>query len=408
MRFSSVRLASPFVGLALAAPDLSAQTLFTFDQIAGSVLEFHGSVDPCGNAIPSLKNAFAPDTSCGGSLSGSDVAYDAANDLLFYADNTHVSVHAADGAYAYSFTSPLPIRGMGCDAAAQLLWATDGFSAFALAIPGAGCASGTVATLASPSVPIPGPGLWLDVDWDPGTGSLFACGVLGNVVNFGTSGALGTFGIYAIPTCSGNPFGLKGIAVDTTSILDPGLGHVYVSDGFNVGSYLPGGVPTLPGTLSLTAACTPMPVATPTRGLAFAPRGVAFGIGVDPDGLAAPVGTQRGACVIPNMNFGFELEQADPTGIGYLVLSESAACPPYAYPGGVLVYTAFNVNYAGTFDIVPVAPDGTASASVPIGAGTPSSWAYGRSFVAQWLILKPFGPSTFQTSNAILFRFGIL
>jgi hypothetical protein len=397
-----LRSVLPATAVAALAASATAQTLYTWDPTTGVVSEYHGGPDPgtCGyptgpglSSFPVPSGSLCPEPLPIGVFAPTPggVAYDSATDTVLVSDGSVVARYTTAGGFLGSVLSPLPVFGMGMDSLGGLLWCTDGGAlAYALTPPPAG-ACGAVAVIAVPPFAIPGPGPFLDIDWEPVTGSLFACSFLGIISNFLPGGATGPFGMY--PVLPGGCFVVPlilGLAVHDGA--PPGT--LLVSNGFATSVILPGGAPA-PPTFTFPFPCAPNPA--PTRDLAFAAHGVPYGLGVDPDGLAAPVATTVGASTTPSSLFAHTLASAVPGGIASLVLSTGFACP--AFP--VLGVPAFISPFGPTpvLATVPVGPLGTAFLPTPIPPGV----ALGVPLFDQWFVLKPLGPSPLQISNAVTF-----
>ena len=263
--------------LTLAASAANAQTLMGYEGAAMFVDDFNGGPDPglCGYAAGPIVATFPvtpaacptpfPLPPAMPGLPG-DIAYDSATDLVYVSDGGLIASYTTAGVFVDSFFSPMPVFGMGFDSAAGILWCTDGGGlAYGLGIPFGACGGPT--GFAVLPFPIPGPGPFMDIDWDPLSGSLFACDLAGFITNFMPGGFPGPFGVY--PTAGmGFPMGtpLTGLAVDDGSPFGPG--HLYVSDGFVTEAILPGGAPA-PPTFSFPFPAFPNPA--PYHGLAYAP-----------------------------------------------------------------------------------------------------------------------------------------
>jgi len=389
-----------FLGL-LTTP-AAAQTAYTWNPTTGLVSEYHGGPDAstCGYPTgPGLSSFAVPSGSpCPEPLpigvfapTPGGVAYDSASDTVLVSDGTVVARYTAAGAFLGSALSPLPVFGMGMDSLAGLLWCTDGGTlAYALTPPAPG-SCGAAAAIAVPPFPIPGPGPFLDIDWEPVTGSLFAGAFPGTISNFLPGGAPGPFGMYPLlpGACFVVPL-IFGLAVHDGA--PPGT--LLVTNGFATSVIVPGGGPA-PTSFTFPFSCAPNPA--PTRDLAFAAHGVPYGLGVDPDGLAAPVAATSGPSTTPSALFTHTLTSAAPGGIAALVLSTGFACPPFPLLG----VPAF-ISPSGPTPIlatVPVGPLGTVVLTTPIPPGV----ALGVPLFDQWFVLKPLGPSPLQVSNAVAF-----
>ena len=391
------------LALTLFAGPASAQNLIGYDGTGLLRTEFNGGPAACGYPAGPLVGAFPigpapcpvpvpipppPFFPLG------DVAYDSVADAVYVSDGFLVAAYTAAGAFLGSGLSPLPVSGMGFDPGAGILWCTDGAAlAYGLAAVPPGLCGGPV-PLIVPPFPIPGPGPFTDVDWEPGTGSLFATSLPGLITSFLPGGLPGPFGIFpssglAIPP--GAP--LVGLAVDDA--VPPGLPFLYVTDGFMVEAILPGGAPA-PPTFSFPFPFFPSP--GPTHGLAFAPHAVAYGAGVDPDGLAAPVSAAVGAATTPSATFAHLLTSAVPGGLAVLVVGTLAACPALPLLGVPLYFLPI-----GPTPVVATVPVGLGGA-VLLPTALPPGLPPGVVLFDQWFIVKPAGPSLLQASNGLSFR----
>ena len=394
-------------GLTLAAGSAQAQTLLGYDSAGMIVDEFHGGPSSalCGYpsgpkvggfvVLPGVCPAPVPVAPGPGAPGG--IAYDSMADIAFVSDGFLIGAYTMGGLLTDSFASPMPVFGMGFDPGTGLLWCTDGGGlAYALAVPPPGTCGGPTA-LAVPPFPIPGPGPFSDIDWDPASGSLFACDLGGMITNFMPGGGPGPFGIYP-NSGAGIPLGapLVGLTVDDASPFGPG--HLYVTDGFMTEAILPGGAPA-PPTFTVPFPAFPNPGLY--NGLAFAAHGVSYGTGFDPDGLAAPVSTTFGASTTPSATFGHTLTSAVGGGLAVLVLGTTPACPTIPILGTPSYLVPFGPIL--TVATVPVPATGTVVLPTPLPAGL----VPGTTLYDQWFILKPAGPSPLQSSNGIGFRIAL-
>lgn len=399
---SFLRAVLPAALLAALSASASAQTLYTWDQTMGVVSEFHGGPDPatCGYPTGPVVSAFAvpagspcpePLPIGGFGPSPGGVAYDSATNTVLVSDGIVVGRYTTAGAFVGSVLSPLPVFGISMDSVAGLLWCTDGGAlAYALIPPPPG-ACGAVAVIAVPPFPIPGGGPFLEIDWEPVTGSLFASSLAPLITNFLPGGAPGPFGTFGVPLgpCFLPPL-ILGLAVHDGA--PPGT--LFVSNGFATSVILPGGAPA-PPSFTFPFLCAPNPA--PTRGLAFAAHGVPYGLGFDPDGLAAPAAATVGPSTTPSALFAHTLASAVPGGIAALVLSTGFACPAFPLLGAPALISPFGPT--PILATVPVGPLGTVFLPTPI----PPAVAVGVPLFDQWFILKPLGPSPLQVSNAVAF-----
>jgi hypothetical protein len=323
-----------------------------------------------------------------------DVAYDSATNAVYVSDGFVIAAYAGGGALLGSYVSPLPVSGMGFNSMAGILWCTDGGGlAYGLPpMPPGAC--GGPAPLLIPPFAIPGPGPFTDIDWSPTTGSLFASSLAGLITSFLPGGGPGPFGIFPSSGVAFPPVApLYGLAVDDA--VPPGMPYLYVTDGLMVEAILPGGA-VAPPTFSFPMPA--FPSAGPTHGLAFAPHAVAYGMGLDPDGLPAPVSTALGAATTPSVTFMHSLTSAVPGGIAVLVVGTMPACPAFPLLGAPSYLLP--VGPTPIIATVAVGLGGTVLLPTPL----PPGLAPGVALYDQWFIVKPLGPSPLQVSNGLHFR----
>src|SRR5262245_56513228 len=279
------------IALAALAPCLSAQSLYGIHGggavVAPGITEFTGPpAGPCAypngpviSAFPTLVpfpcpvvGPFAPPPGILG-----DVTVDKEADLVYATDGLVVTAYTPAGAPVKSFVVPFlgPLTSLGFDTAAGLLWLSDGALIAAVFPPPPGC--GGPLGVGVPPFPTPTPAPVTDIDWDPITGTLWACSAAGTISQVLVGGGLGAAGTVPVllGPCPLAPV-LQGIAVDVATgpivIAGPKL---YVTDGAMVYYLFPPGPPA-PPTFYTTAPCFPVP-GPPINGLAYSSHGITYG-----------------------------------------------------------------------------------------------------------------------------------
>lgn len=305
-----------------------------------------------------------------------DVGVDKLKDSVWVTDGSIVGNYDSAGLALNGFVLPAfspigaPITGLGVDSAAGLLWLTDGSFAFAiLPPPPPGCAP--PALIVAPFALPPLAGIYSDIDWDAGTGTLFLSSSAGLIANVAIGGAPGPFGIYpAAPFCALGA--LTGLAIDSGS--PPGLVFTYVTDGFTVGYSMPGGAPA-PPSFYTPIPCFPYLGPPPTSGLAFSARAITYGSAMPP-GASQIAGV--GQSYTPNPGFAVALSGGWPGSIAVLEIAAAALCPPLPVLGGSLYLTPPLVFFGAK-----AAPLGTAKFPAPIPNFVPPGSVYAQgAFVA--------------------------
>ena len=401
-------------GIALVASgslSLHAQTFITWDGTS-TVIESTGSPDPglCNYPDPQWLGDFQTVgiPSCptltsvglpGPSMIGG-TAYDQTTDTVYVSDGLLVASYTAEGAAIDVFTSPGLVVGLGFDSTNGRLWATDGGNQVYAFAPPTSPACGAAVPFAVAPFNVPFLNIALNgIDWDPHTQSLWTSDNSGFVQNFREDGSAGPFLTpFFAGLCFASYPGRMRIAVDDATPY--GAGHLYLSDGLRSSSILAPGVEAAP-TFAFPgdptgSACTPHPV--PIIGFAFAARGLAYGTGVDPDGLPAPVGRTTGPSTTPGLSFAHTLSSAVPNGVAILAWSPSSLCPaPIAAGVPILIDPA---PPAAMIAVTLVPPSGSLSVPTPI----PPNLPVGTEIFTQWFVLKPAGSSLLQVSNGMGFR----
>lgn len=311
-----------------------------------------------------------------------DVAHNHLANVIWATNGPIVSSYTPAGVPISSFPTPPPLgplTGLGFNSAAGILWMTDGILVAGVFAPAGGCGP---PILALPPFPSPSPGMLTDIEWDPFSGTLFGCDVLGFVTNMTAAGAIGPFGIF--PVLGGCPpplaAPLQGLAVDTAtpSVLGPPLTLV-VTDGFSLHRITPPGAIS-PPTFYAPFPCTPV-VGGPINGLCFTLHGITYGAGCNSMGFAIPTVTLTGDSTTPGA-LTVTLGAAPALGTAWVVFNTVAACPPLPFKGcsmyaaPVFLFGPFPIPAAGTIALPLAIPP-----LLPIGAE-----AFG-----QWICKQPVG-----------------
>lgn len=311
-----------------------------------------------------------------------DVAHDHVGDLVWATNGPLVTAYTPAGAVVASFATPAPLgplTGLGFDSAGGILWMTDGALVMGVIPPGPGCLPPFVVML---PFPVPSPGPLTDLDWDPATGTLFACDAAGFVTNFLPGGALGPFGVFPVVGLCGPALvaPLHGLAVDTAtpSVFGVPL-TLTITDGVTINRILPPGGPSLP-TFYQPFPCYPVPGA-PIKGLAQSLHGITYGGGCHTAGGAPAMIGSAGNSTTPGM-FTITLAGGPPGGSANLIFDLFAFCPPLAFKG-CPVYTA------PTFLIGPLPIPATGAIALP--ASIPPALPVGVGVYMQWICKDPGG-----------------
>ncbi len=386
----SKRICGPALALMLAAGAIRAQSLYTYSP--GGVIEFTGPpAGPClypnGPPVSIFPPVIGPCFAPGPPVPGlGDVAVDPTTDTVYITDGPVIGVYTSAGVHLGS-VPPIPpfapLTGLGLDGAGGMLWITDGFMYAGIAVPILLCGPPPLIAVGPFPVPI-GPffgGPIGDIDWDPGTLSLFACDAVGLVGNFfpGPVSPPGPFGVFPVAPGPCPPLAgpLVGLAIDRTM---PGAGVFYVTDGLTISYLVAPGVPA-PPTFYTTAFCYPSPVPPPLSGLAFAGRQITFGTGANNAGGAVPTIGSVGQSWAGNPAYSVTIAGATPGGFAYLKYSAGSLCPPTPVVGVPLYLAAPRFTAA----VLVVGVGGTATFTAPIGAAIP----VGLSLDLQWIVVAP-------------------
>ena len=356
------------VAVCLLGTTTAAQTLFTMDGVAGTVL--HQQSSPSGGAcnapnpsgapawpyvgIPTCPPGPNPVPIAGppGGLLG-DVAVDSVNNFVYVTDGvTIVEAQAErpcpslDGRIVNAYSVPaIPtpsggtmaaLSGLGYDGTAGVMWVTDGVYIAGLTgfgAPTGTCPAPTIVHAAFRSG-VTAAGFLTDVSWDPFTGSLWACDNIGKIHHILVGGGPAGPSITVSPGPCGLGSVLQGIAYDRAT---PGLTvpfrAVYVTDGFNI-VYIDTstGLPATPGSSPFYTpnACG---IATQaTNGLAYSSSAINYG-----SPRVDMTIRSFGQSTSPGPSFGFEVD-GTPTGtviwlVANFLPGGGPECPPLAAAG---------------------------------------------------------------------------
>ena len=407
MQFHSIQRAAlaASASLLLLSTSASAQSVYGLDGAGSLVLEHTGPPDAvCGYPGGPVLSSFPTPVPFGcptaatfgpppGSILG-DIATDRFGDTVWVTDGFLATEYLATdlpgvgpgtpvNSYAIGLVTGAPVTGLGWDPGIGALWMTDGFLAWAEAPPAPpGCgAAGTI--LVPPFVlPTPSGAPATDIEFDPLSGTLFACDMAGFIYNFFPGGAPGIFAPFA---ASPGPCGLaptlQGIAFDVVDTLVLGFPVLYVTDGFLIAHIDVFGAPAPP---SFHAPAPCFPSAGPLLGLAVAGRALPFGAGADTTGLAAPSIGSIGQTLSPNPAFTTTLTGSVPGSVAGLYLSTTGFnCPPITVLGTLPVYLfPLGLTLGG---LAPTDAAGNAVLSTPIPPGIPP----GTAFYVQWVVSTP-------------------
>jgi hypothetical protein len=380
--------------LALAAVALAAtvraQTLYTLDRTNGFVFETTGIEDPCLLPISGpIQSLFATvgNAQCPGlgpiSVNLGDIAVDPIDDVVYVTDGSRIAAYsAAEEQLLASVTSPMPaLTGLGVDAAGRLLWITDGSHYGALELPLASCAP--VDLVFGPlAVPIGTvfSDVILDLDWDEASGALLACDAQGYVGSFLVDGSAGPYATYQAGSssfpgaCAALDSLLLGLAVDRARA---GSGIVYLTDGFTVARFAPGGS-LAPPTFYAPDSCYDSPASTFMCGLGFAGRLVPTDAGGNSFTLRA-----NGQSWIGNPNYGLSIRGVLPGSMLLLQYSFDRLCPWLSLPRGARYFLAAPRFTAARFT--------TTSTVASMSSAIPPTIPPGLELFVQWLVLRPDG-----------------
>jgi hypothetical protein len=401
----------------------TAQTLYTLDGPGGTVFEQTGPPGfcfypsgPIVGGFPYLATVLCPPPApvpFAPPFVGA-IATDRVADTVWVTDGLTFSEFVASGPAAGTdvngfFMPPGailpvgPVTGMSFDAAAGILWVTDGaFIAGVVPPPAPGCL--LPPGIAFPIFPSPAPAPLTDLAWDPTTLTLWACDLAGFVTNIVPGGAIGPGGVF--PVAPGPPCGLAvpltGIAYDTSTpnLITGTPPALYATDGVAVAYFNPPGFPAVIPTFYTPVACY-LNGAPPANGLDFTLRPIAYGVGTDPTGLAPPVMGSTGQTSIPSgPGLALTLTGADatPGTVAGLIFGFGPACPPIPGLGGNLIYVA--PPFTG-----PLGPFPVVAGALTLPIAIPATAPPGPSIYLQRLVGK--GSGGIQVSNGLEFTAGL-
>ncbi len=346
-----MRLTPMLVSTALALGAASpAQTVYTVKGTAGafaSVTEQSGPpAGPCGWPDGPSLGTFTTNASLpcptpvafpGPPALGGDVAVAGDQNLVYVTDGTTIARYSPGGTPLKSLTlaSVAPtfgtITGLGYAGTSGILWVSSATSAIGISVAGAGSCP-TQVLVVTPPFNLPDIGAsYTDIDWDPVSGSLFACTTAGSIVNVYPGGLPGPYGI-TTPSyvCVTGP--LYGLAMDDAAFAGPAA--MYVTDGTMIERVTPStGAP--PPTFYATSTCFPA-VSPPVSGLAASAHAISFGLSSGPN---YPVLFSSGQSITPNYAFQLLLA-APPDSIAAIFLGAGPLCPPLQFGSTWLYLTA--------------------------------------------------------------------
>lgn len=291
-----------------------------------------------------------------------------------------------------------PITGMALDTVAGILWMTDGFGVGGF-------------TPAAPYLPIVPPfplpfiapfGAGISgLDWDPATGTLWACDILGGIYNFTPAGApVGPQPVSVIPTVGplgglavNRANGLGAIGIPFCSPQLPGF-HITATDGFMIYDALAPGsaIPNMFGS------------GTPARGMAYsADFQFAAGGVVCPSTGTSPIGGMMKATHTgPGGANAIKMVGGPPATLSLLLYD---ICP---VPGGLFIPASGETLWINplspTFMFAPFVSDAAGGVTVPVSF---SFAATGITFSLQWAVFDPLAPLGYCLTNAFQFISGL-
>ncbi len=322
-----------------------------------------------------------------------DVTVDMLTDHVWVSDGPFVTEYTKAGAVVSSFTNPLlaPLTGLGwglspVGVASGVLWLTDGTWAAAVTPPPPpGCAPPVF--VVPPFLLIATPLPATDIDYDPGTGTLFLTSAAGLIANEVIGGGPGPFGVFPPPCIGGF---LDGIAVDKSAGK-----RLYATDGVTVAYMFFGGAPAGATFYTTMPPCYPWAGAVPVSGLAFDAAPISYGAGANPGGMAAPpVAGALGEAVSPNASFALTLAGATPGGLAYLFIGTGAPCPAPLFWGCPILVAPIPVIIGP----IPVPAGG----GFTIMSAIPGGWGgMGVSAYLQWIVARPMPLGGYQTTQAL-------
>ncbi|MFT7616764.1 MAG: hypothetical protein ACI97A_000393 [Planctomycetota bacterium] len=291
-----------------------------------------------------------------------------------------------------------PITGMAIDTVAGILWMTDGFGL-------AGFAPVAPYPMIVPPVPLPfvAPftGGLSGLDWEPSSGTFWACDPTGGIYHFFLGGApIGPQPVTFVPAAGplgglavNRANGAGSIGIPFCSTQAPGF-HINVTDGFMIydalapGSFIP----------------NPASSGTPARGLGYsADFQVAFGaVGCPTTGAFPFAGMMKATHTGPGGANAIKLVGGSPSTLSLLLYD---ICP---VPGGLFIPASGETLYINplspTFAFAPFVSDAAGSVTVPVSY---SFAATGITFTLQWAIFDALAPLGYCLSDAFQFISGL-
>ncbi len=326
-----------------------------------------------------------------------DIAVNDMANTVWVTDGLILGEYVPPGAAVRSFGLPpgtiIPGALTGLGYGAGQLWITDGaFIAGIAPPPPPGCPG--AAAIITPPWPVPaGFGFVTDVDFDPSTGTLWACTAAGLVGNLGIGGGL--IAAFAPAACAlAAP--LTGLACDHATPTFAGAPLcLYISNGAIVSYITPPGGPG-PAKFYVTGPCFP-DLAAPSTGLSSSLHGITYGAGFDPMGPPFPTFASVGQSTTPSAGFGLVLASASPAPgtVAALFVDLKALCPAIPFKGNPLY----------CLPTLLVGPLPVVGGGLFLPAALPPALPVGASVYAQWVIKK--GGGGFQVSNGLEFTFGL-
>lgn len=425
--------------IVLFAPTAGAQILYTVDNAAGVVWETPsvpgppcvqptnpplpwphiGIPAPCPAGSPVLGPALPPPLGILG-----DIAADRLTDIVYVTDGFVIEEFAAGtpigpppGTPLNAYVVPLGLLGMapltgmcmdgaGVIAGAPTLWVTDGVFVAGLAPGAPGCVPPVIIFPPFPhGLPVPPGGLLTDITLDPFTGTFWVCDTTGTVYNMLLGGGPAGL-IFPVVGCGLTPV-LQGIAFDLGSpsvfplpyIASQAPPALYVTDGFLI-EYVDLALVALAGpTFYTPGPCNP--TFGPSNGLAYASRGIEYGVGGP---VPKMVATSSGQSSSPGPTFTLYCTNAAPVvgGLTYVLFSTNTAIPGYLCPPLALVgtplYVSFFVPPGGFFLLGPTLP------LMVLPAALPPALPIGVQFFIQFIEdASGIGVGPFTSSSAVGF-----
>ncbi|MEW6490870.1 MAG: hypothetical protein AB1578_23530 [Thermodesulfobacteriota bacterium] len=422
IRFSMIALGVIAAGALLGIPSALAQTHWSIEGTMPSYGESNSPPPLCPLVPPPylinfppippagcpVNLPFAPLVGLGGSAVDNDgnvLSGGPATPAFVHSDGFTLEMTSYAGLYIVSGPVPLgyvfpgPISGLGYDSAGDIVWVTDGTMAAGLSMLVPVCPVPAVVVPPFPILSPAGAPQW-GLDWDPCTGTLWACDLAGNVSQYAIGGAL-LFTFNVVPFF---PPLLTGLAVNATN------GNIQVTDGIMVGEFLPVGVPAPAGPFYLSANPYPIPPwAAPVDGLGFSLRPQNYGTNCNPFGGAGPtIGWGGGYPFAGNGGFTISETGATPGASAILVYGFGYACPGLPVggcPGGML-WIAPPLRLLGV-GLVPGSGTITLPAPIPPPAARPCGFPVGIPLFLQFVNILP-GGGGLELTDALSFTIGAI